>query len=275
MRWTRSRPLRIGIVGCGAIGSAVARFIDAELSGSARLMALTDLDLLKARALAAQLASPPAVMSLTPLIRRVQLVIEAASANVSFHIAQQVIETGRDCLVMSVGGLLGRLEHLKTLARAHRARLFLPSGALAGLDAVKAMRGSVQRVTLTTRKPPQALESAPFIRERQGTLDHLREETTVFEGSAQDAVIGFPQNANVAATLALCAEQPELVRVRIIAVPQATVNSHEVCVEGSWGKMTSYLESRPSHANPKTSEIAIASAQALLRSLLAPEQIGT
>ena len=253
----------------------MARFIDTELSGSARLVALTDLDLSKARTLAAQLTSPPAVVSLTPLIHRAQLVVEAASANVSFHLAQQALEAGRHCLVMSVGGLLGRLEGLKTIARKRGVQLLLPSGALAGLDAVKALRGSIRSVTLTTRKPPQALAAAPFVRERGCALEDLREATVIFEGSAQDAVIGFPQNANVAATLALCTEQPELLRVKIIAVPQATVNSHEVCVEGAWGRLTTYLESAPSLANSKTSAIAIASAQALLRSMLAPERIGT
>lgn len=275
MPWKRSRVLAIGIVGCGSIGSAVARYISTDLGPSARLVALADLDGAKARALAAELSPHPLVCSLTPLIHRAALVVEAAAANVSFHIAQQVLEAGRDCLVMSVGGLLGRYDGLVALARERGARLLIPSGALAGLDAVNAMRGHVRRVLLTTRKPPQALASAPFIRERRIPLDALREETTVFEGSAQDAVIGFPQNANVAATLALCTGQPEAVRVRIVAVPQATRNSHEVQVESTWGTLTARLESQPSQANPKTSEAAIASAQALLRSVTEQGRLGT
>ena len=275
MIWNRSRVLSVGIVGCGAIGSELARFVDTQLTGAARVAALSDLDLPKAQQLAAGLSSRPAALSLTPLIHRVRLVIEAAAANVSFHIAQQVLSAGRDCLVMSVGGLLGRYDALLALAREHGARLLIPSGALAGMDGVAALRGTIQRVTLTTRKPPHALAAAPFVRERRVPLEDLREETTIFEGSAQEAVIGFPQNANVAATLALCSGVPERVQVRIIAVPQATMNSHDVDVEGAWGRMTARMESRPSSANPKTSQAAICSAQAMLQGLADEVRIGT
>lgn len=275
MSWRRSSSLRVGIVGCGAIGGALARWMGQELNGVMQVTALTDLDAAKAKALSEALAARPSVLPLTQLIRRVQLVIEAASANVSFHIAQQVLEAGRDCLVMSVGGLLGRYDALVETARKHQARLWLPSGALAGLDGIKAFRGAIRRVTLTSRKPPQSLAAAPYVRERHLQLDALQQDTAIFEGNAQDAVIGFPQNANVAATVALCSGVPELLRVQIIAAPRATTNSHEVQVEGAWGSLMTRLESQPSTENPKTSQAAIASAQAVLREWVAMDRVGT
>lgn len=273
--WKRPRRLAVGIVGCGAIGGALARYIERELSGEMTVAALTDLDQRKAQQLAAQLAGRPRVLPLTSAIQQAALIIEAASANVSFHIAQQALEAGRHCLVMSVGGLLGRTEALGALARERGVQLLVPSGALAGMDAVKAFRGRIRRATLTSRKPPQALQAAPFVQERRLSLETLQQESVIFEGSAQEAVIGFPQNANVAATLALSTGAPDVVRVRIIAVPRAAVNSHEVSVEGDWGAMTARLESVPSAENPKTSQAAIASAQALLRDLTESVRLGT
>jgi len=278
MFWRRPHPwpVPVGLVGCGAIGTTLARHLDTRLADRFRVVAITDVVATKAAHLATLLTSRPAVLALTPLIQRARLVIEAAAASVAFHIAQQALEVGRDVLVMSVGGLLGRCDTLQALAQAHRCRLLIPSGALCGLDGVKAMRSAdIHRVTLTSRKPPAAYADAPFVCERHLKLTDLVEETTIFEGSAHEAVIGFPQNANVAATLALCTGRPDAVRVRLIAAPAAQANSHEVCVEGSWGRLTARLDSQPSATNPKTSEAAIASAQALLEGLFAAQQIGT
>ena len=95
-------------------------------------------------------------------------------------------------------------------------------------------------------------------------LSSIREATVLFEGNALDAVRGFPQNVNVAATLALYGIGPENTRVRVVADPAATRNQHEVRIEGNFGTITTKTENLPSPDNPKTSMLAALSALSLL-----------
>jgi aspartate dehydrogenase len=266
----------VGIVGCGAIGTTIARYIDRTLVGKLTVAGVTDLDQARAGWLSTELRSQPKAVPLTQLIDHVQVVVEAASTSVAFHVAQQVLDAGKIVLVMSVGGLLGRVDQLRELAVQRNGYLLIPSGALCGVDAVKAMASDgLQRVTLTTTKPPMAFAGAPYVEEHAIVLEDIRDATTLYDGPAEAAVIGFPQNANVAATLTIAAGDPALVHVRLIADPHVTTNAHELVAEGSWGAARTRMESDPSETNPKTSAVAIASAQAQLQSLVTSYQVGT
>lgn len=267
--------LRVGLVGCGAIGSELARVVERRYRRAARIAALYDLDATRALALQRRLATHPPIVPLSSLIRRSQLVVEAASADAAARVVPMALRAHRDVLVMSVGGLL-RNSRWKALARRSRGTVYLPSGALAGLDGVKAMaQGRIRRVSLTTRKPPKALADAPYVRRRGLRLDRLKSALVLFDGPPRAAVEAFPQNANVAATLTLASGAPQRrVRVRIIADPAIHVNTHEVDVESDCGRIRCRTESRPS-ANPKTSELAVRSAVTTLERLLTPIVIGT
>ncbi|HRZ16951.1 MAG TPA: DUF108 domain-containing protein, partial [Candidatus Hydrogenedentes bacterium] len=121
----------------------------------------------------------------------------------------------RNCLVMSVSGLMLNLEVLED-ARDANIIVRMPSGAICGLDGIRAaMQAGVDEVTLTTRKPPRGLAGAPYLVERGITLDGLTEPHVVFEGSALDAVRAFPANVNVAAALSLAGIGPERTTVRV------------------------------------------------------------
>lgn len=162
------------------------------------------------------------------------------------------------------------------LAREKNCRIYLPSGALTGLDGVKsAAVGRIDSVTLTTRKPPAGLSGAPYLAREGIDLSSLREEKVIFEGSAEEAVEGFPRNINVAATLSLAGIGVAKTRVRIIADPKISRNIHEIEVEGEFGRLISRTENLPSPSNPKTSLLAIFSAIATLKSLASPVRIGT
>ncbi len=154
--------------------------------------------------------------------------------------------------------------------------LYLPSGALAGLDGIKAAAsGHLRSVTLTTRKPPRSLAGAPGILRRKIRLDKLRKPMVVFQGSARQAAKEFPQNINVAATLALAGVGAARTRVKIIADPGIRTNIHEVEAVGDFGRLTARTENRPSPANPKSSLLAVRSAVATLRQILNPLKVGT
>jgi aspartate dehydrogenase len=180
-------------------------------------------------------------------------------------------------MIMSVGALadVELYRSIRRMASEHGSKVYLPSGAISGLDGLKsASSGSIKSVTLTTTKSPESLEGAPFIREKKIDLKGLKGPTTIFEGSAAEAVRAFPANVNVAATLCLAAREGN-VRVRIIADPNIKVNRHEIVAEGDFGQMTTRVENVPSPKNPKTSYLAALSAIATLRSIVEPIKIGT
>src|SRR5262249_15518608 len=139
-------------------------------------------------------------------------------------------------------------------AKANNRRLHIPSGAIGGLDVIKAAAvDGLEECRLTTTKPPQALQDAPYVRQNGINLDTIRDATTIFEGTAKQAVRCFPQNINVAATISLAGLGLERTTVKIVADPAATRNVHEVFVRGNFGEATIRLANQPSLENPKSS----------------------
>jgi aspartate dehydrogenase len=266
--------VRIGLVGCGTIGSRVARAIERNYSHVACLVAVYDHDRTRALQLQRRLSHPPRFCSLSELIRRSQLVIEAASPDAARAVVPKALRSGREVLVMSVGGLLNDRAWRRLVKR--RGNVYIPSGALAGLDGVKALAvGRIRSVSLTTRKPPNALAGAPYLTRRKIDLSRCRRPITVFDGTARAVVKAFPQNTNVAAALTFASGVSDArPRVRVIADPSVRINSHEIDVIGDAGRIRCRIESRPS-SNPKTSELAVRSALATLDQMLSPVRIGT
>jgi len=278
-------------VGCGTIGTALAHAIERDYAEVATVVAVADKTRANALRLQHDLAAHPPVVSLPELIRKSHLVIEAASASIAARVACLSLAAGRDVLVMSSGGLLAARARIYRAAARSRGSLLVPSGALCGLDGVKAMAvGSIRKITLTTRKPPASLASAPFVRARRFQLHRLRAPRLVFEGTPAEAIKAFPQNTNVAATMTLAAlthlgasagppSRPVGRRVtptvRVIADPTIRVNIHELDVQGDCGRLMCRAENRPSATNPKTSELAIRSALATLAQRFQPVHIGT
>ena len=151
-------------------------------------------------------------------------------------------------------------------ARESNIRLMVPSGALCGLDGIRAaMEAGLHSVTLTTRKPPKGLAGAPYLVENDIQCEGLTEPKVIFEGNALEAVKAFPRNVNVAATLSFAGIGPYETEVQIIADPAATSNSHKVVAEGAFGRLEARTENMPSPRNPKSSYLASLSACAELR----------
>jgi aspartate dehydrogenase len=147
---------------------------------------------------------------------------------------------------------------------------------LCGIDGLKsASVGRIDSVTFTTRKPPKGLDGAPYITKNNIELSSIKEETVIFEGTADDAVKGFPQNVNVAAILSLAGLGKANTRVRIVTSPDYTKNIHEVEIKGESGNITTRTENLPSKVNPKTSQLAVFSAIATLEGIVKNVRIGT
>lgn len=258
--------LRIGIVGCGAIGSSLAKIIKKDFRGRAEIAALYDIDTEKSAELARALGYKKiALNSLDKLIDKSGLVIEATHMKFSYNIAKQTLEKSKDILILSVGGIIDKYRQLRRIAEIRKGRLYIPSGAICGLDGLKAAsQGKINKVTLTTKKPPAGLG-----------IKGLLKEKVVFEGSAKQAVRYFPQNINVAATLSLAGLGPIKTKVRIVVSPKIKRNIHEIEIESNTGKIFTRTENIPHPGNPKTSFLAVLSAAAALKQILEPVKIGT
>ncbi len=265
----------IGLVGCGTIGSRLALEIQRRFRGAARLVGVHDRDAKAARRLVRRLHSAIPVLPLQQLVSHSQLLIEAASASAVGQILREVVAQRKSILVMSSGGVLQNGALLRKAVRLN-IPIYLPSGALVGLDGVKAGAiGRLRSVTLTTRKPPRALAGAPGVIRRRIRLSSIRTPRRIFQGSALQAVAEFPQNINVAATLALAGVGATRTRVRIVADPTIRANIHELEAVGTFGKLFARTENRPAQENPKTSQLAVFSAIATLQQILQPLRVGT
>ncbi|MFA5725171.1 MAG: aspartate dehydrogenase [Candidatus Omnitrophota bacterium] len=270
--------LKIGIVGCGAIGSSLAGVIVKESKREAELCALFDIDNNKAKGLSKKLSGRPGLASgnLKQLIAKSELIVEASSAKASWDIAKTTLSAGKDIMIMSVGGVAERLAQLTALAKNNRAKVYIPSGALCGIDGLKAARmGRIKRVILTTTKNPGSFKGVKYVEAKGINLKNVKKDTVLFSGKAGEAVKYFPQNINVAAVLSLAGIGVNKTMVRIIASPKVTRNIHEVRIESVAGMITTRTENVLHPDNPKTSYLAVLSAIAMLKQILKPIEIGT
>lgn len=268
--------IKVGIIGCGTIGKELAQACHRRFGDEVTLEGIADIDAARAKKLQKELRPKPKVLTFDQLISRCDLIIEAASKDAAFEVARKGLSLGKDVMVMSVGGILGKEKELLRLAKTHRCCLYLPSGGVVGIDGLKAARiGKIHRVELTTRKPPQGLEDAPYVLKHNINLKNLKQEKLLFEGNAAAAVKGFPKNINVSATLSLVGLGAKKTKVKIIAAPQMLVNVHEVYVVGDFGSFYTRTENFPSQHNPRTSHLAVLSAVATLERILKNIKIGT
>ncbi|WP_338727472.1 aspartate dehydrogenase [Haladaptatus sp. DJG-WS-42] len=272
--------LRIGLVGCGTIGTELSTAIlDGTLD--CRLACVLDPGGERCAALIERFdADPPMrVETVAELVAEVDLVVEAASQAAVAQIGVPVLAQGRDLLVLSVGALADAPLRRRLFETADRsgATIHIPSGAIAGLDAVKAaaLTDGLDTVSLTTTKPPAGLAGAPYLVENDIDLSGLTDPRVVFEGVATVAAKAFPSNINVAMALSLAGIGPDKTRVRIIADPTEETNVHRIDATGTVGEIHTEVRNVPSPTNPKTSYLAALSAIEKLRSLEATVRVGT
>lgn len=265
----------LAIAGLGAIGLRVAAAIDAGAVPGIRLVAVSARDHARAAARLAGLARPPEVVALPELAARAEVIVECAPAAVFAEVARPAIEAGRLLMPLSVGALLSHMA-LVERARETGARIVVPTGAIIGLDAVRAMaEGEITRVMLETRKPPAGLAGAPYLVEHGIDVAGLTEPMQVFHGSARDAARGFPANVNVAAALSLAGIGPDRTEVTIWADPNVDRNLQSVTITSDAGEASMTMRNVPSAENPRTGRIVAQSVLATLRRLTAPLVAGS
>lgn len=268
-------PLKLAIGGLGAIGMAVARKLDAGEIPDIVLTAVSARNQARAKAKLAGLKGSPVLVPLEALADHADVVLESVPARHFAEIAEPAVAKGRIFMPLSVGQLLGNM-HLVERARATGARILVPTGALLGLDAVRAVaEGHVESVRITTRKPPRGLAGAPHLVKHGISVEGLTRPLRVFEGSAREAIVGFPANVNVAVALSLAGIGPDRTRIEIWADPAVDRNIHTIEVKSDSSDLSMTIANIPSAENPATGKVTALSAIAALRRLTAPLVVGS
>jgi aspartate dehydrogenase len=270
---------RIGLLGCGAIGTQIALAIDSgKIPGT--LTHVYDTKRSQADNLVSKLQQKPEVVANSHLLSSnpLDLVVEAASQDAVRNDAVSILQNKKDLMIMSAGALLDEsvFEVISDACKDFGKTVYLPSGAIAGLDALKAVKDDLESVMLVTTKNPASLIGAPFFDNSDINLDKISEPTILFEGVAKDAVSLFPKNVNVAALLSLVGLGSKNTNVRVIADPNTSKNTHQINAQGKFGKISLTVENIPDDTNPKTSRLATLSAIELLRQICSKGfEIGT
>lgn len=245
--------MKVGIIGCGAIANIITTSIVPEDNGI-DITHFYDNDVERAENLAS-FADGVAALDFDEMLKNVDLVLECASPASVMEYAPRVLEKGLDMIVMSIGAFMDEdfYNEIEKLAKENNAKVHLPSGAIVGLDGIKAVaKFGLKEVNLVTRKSPKSLGR------------DIDEEVVLFEGKASEAVKQFPLNINVAATISIACHRD--IDVKIIVDPKVDRNVHEITAKGDFGEFKTTTMNYPCSANPKTSMLAALSAIRLLKS---------
>jgi aspartate dehydrogenase len=261
--------IKLGIIGCGAIGASIATAVDRGEVKNCHLVVIFDTDIKQANRLLSKLSRKPKVAKSSEEFLKIDsdLIAECASQQALKQYAEKVLRSGRDMLVMSEGAFLDNefTKRIMKVVSETGKKMHLPSGAIGGLDVMKAAaRSGLTNVKLVTRKPPDSLGGKN------------RRIKTLFEGSAAEAVRLLPRNINIAATLSLAGIGGKKTKVKVISDPTIKHIIHKLEVSGKFGRMILTLYNVPHPDNPKTSALAVYSAIVTLQQLCSPDvRIGT
>jgi len=267
--------MRVGLLGCGTIGSFVLEAAARGQTGDARVVAVAGRPSSAGRATAERHGLPYVDPGSLPG-HDVAVIVEAASHDAVRAYVPGYLQQGIDVITIS-GGVLADdtlAAALMTAAKAGGARLYVPSGAIAGLDGIKALSLGSAEVTITSSKPPAAWKGIPYVEQLGIDLEHLKEPVVLYEGEARRAVALFPQNVNVAAALSLAGVGFDRTKSRVIADPRVRMNIHEITATGPQGTILVRVENVPTPTNPRTGYLACLSVVAMLRQLASPLWVG-
>ncbi len=267
--------MKVCLIGCGSIGTVLAEHIDKD--DSFDLAYVLDEDDDAAAKLLRKIKSRPKKIRTVAEMENADLVIEAASQECVRESARAILEKA-DIMIMSVGAFsdMELFESVKSTAEKHGRKVYIPSGAIPGLDGIRAAAvEGLRKVTLVSRKHPRNLKGSPGAAMFRIGMDAITRPTTVYEGSAEEGAKLFPKSINVSVALSLAGLGVKKTGVKVIADPFVKRNVHEIHAEGKFGSMTLRTENLPSPGNRKTSYLAALSAIATLKKISENVQIGT
>jgi aspartate dehydrogenase len=267
---------KVALFGCGTIGREIAIAVDSGKVNNATIVTLVDSVDHRADTLRSNLqnSNPSTFTDFSKFVysssfKDADIIVEAASQDAVNSFGKKIVEAGKSLMIMSVGALGDPffLSEMLDIAYQNGSHIYVPTGAIAGIDAIRSVKHLLDSVVLTTTKNPIALAGAPFFNLTKINVYEITEKTVIYDGNAADAVKKFPANINVAAILSLAGIGIKRTKVKIIADPYTDVNQHEITATGKFGEMTVIVRNKPSPNNPKTSFLAVLSAIECLRSI--------
>ncbi len=270
---SRNANIGIGLMGCGSMGTEIASSVDSGQIRNSHIAAVLDQDISLAQALVGDLlGSVPAYDDISAFLATdgLDIVVESASQAAIKAYGATILECGASLLMMSSGALLypDTYASMTAASEASKAQIIVPSGAVGGIDALRAARRDLDSVTIVSTKPPRALSGAPGFAAWEDT--EISGPTVVYEGAAMDAVPLFPANVNVAATVSLAGLGPQKTKVKVVADPASPGNVHEIEASGAFGSLSLKFVNKPHTTNPKTSYLAVLAATEALRAFCEP-----
>lgn len=249
--------MNIGIIGTGTIATYLLDQVNSKNRANGRITAIFGRNQEAGHRLSEQFRADFYTDFQAFIKLPFDLVVEASTVEAARLYLKEAVSHKKDLVVSSIGVFKDAnfLNEATSLAESAGTAIFLPSGAVGGLDILQSAKaaGGLERVQLTTRKSPASLGI------------EAEEAKVIFEGTAHDAVEQFPKNINVAMTLALAGVGIEKTKVRIIVDPAIEQNTHTIEAEGEFGKMQLQVENHPMPGNPKTSLLAALSMLAVLQ----------
>ena len=266
--------IKVGVAGIGTIGLPLASWLDSGVKGLI-LTGVSAGNKDRARQSLKSFQEPVPVVGPVELANLCDVIVECALPGKFLEIAYPVLRAGRILIPLSTTSLLKNME-LIDLAQEKGGRIIVPTGAILGLDAVRAVAlGTVYSVTMITRKPPNGLKKAPFVIETGLDLDCIKEATLLYEGPVTDAAEKFPANVNVAVALALAGIGSDKTKYQVWADPGVSRNTHVIAVDSDTASFEMTITNIPSEENPATGKIVCLSVMETLRSLVTPFKVGT
>jgi aspartate dehydrogenase len=271
--------MKLGIIGAGTVARLVLEHVRAGDLGDARVVAVLARSASARGLRLAQEFDVSLVTSLNAFIDTLpDVVVEAASHQAVRDNVDVLLRRGITVVVLSSGALCDDALRTKVeqAAQAGGALLYVPSGGIAGLDALKAAYvAGVEEVTIAVTKPPAAWKDIPYVSELRIDLDRLSGPRTLYDGSARQGVPLFPANVNIAAALCLAGIGFDRTRLKVVADPALTHNTHFIEIRGRSGNISIKVENVPAPDNPKTAWLACYSAIAALKLAKSNVRYGT
>ena len=270
--------MRIGIIGGGAIARLFLEHIRRGDMGEAEVAAIQGRsETSRGKALAAAY-QVPYVTSLQALVeKRPAMVIEAASHDAVRACAEPLLKRGIAVMILSGGALCDDAlrARLESAAAKHKALLYVPWAASAAGRAEGGLRGWRGFGRDRRHQAARGVEGIAYVENMNVDLDRLDGPLTLFDGTAREGVPHFPANVNIAAALSMAGIGFDRTRLRVVADPALTHNTHYINIRGITGSISMKFESVPFPDNPKTAMLACYSALAAFRQFNSPVRYGT
>ena len=271
--------MRVAIIGGGTIARLFLEHIQRGDLGDAEVVAIVGRS---GQSRGEPLAAEFGVAFVTTLDELLEhkpdVAVEAASHEAVRDYCGALLDAGIAVIVLSGGALCDDELRARLEASAIRngAMLYVPSGGIGGLDALKAACiAGVDYVEIVVSKPAAAWQGIAFVDKLKIDLAGLREPAVLFEGTARDGVPHFPANVNIAAVLSMAGIGFDRTRLKVVADPTIVHNTHDITIRGKSGNIRVRLENVPAPENPKTAWLACYSALAALKLANSPIRYGT